>query len=369
MIIRIEDIKDVCSKLLSAIDSDNLSTVTETLALYTEGKHLVLSVTNREYIVKTRIPIFTDEEFSATVNASVFLKLMNQLTTDTVELTTKDTTLHIKANGNYKLPMIFEGDVLLTLPDIIIENEVANFSMSQDILNGISRYNSKELQKEGAVSPVQKLYYIDNKGCITFTTGACVTEFNLDTDVVFLLDAKLVKLFKLFTDTSIEVTLGEDTLTSGAIQTKIRFKTPTVELTSKIVSDSNLINSVPCEAIRNMATETYPYSAVINRATLLEVVNRLMLFDSNALKRAYGSFTFTSEGLTISDRDKSNIETINYENSFTINSEYSFILEFVDLKSVLDSMRDEFITINFGNNKSVTIQRPGVYNVIPECVI
>ena len=369
MILRIEDIKEVCSKLLSALDSDNLSTITETLALTTVENQLILSVTNREYIVKTKIPLFNNESFNATVNASVFLKLMNQITTETVELNIDNHSLVVKANGTYTLPMIYDGESLLKLPDIIIENETASFKMSTDILSDISRYNSKEITKEGAVSPVQKLYYVDNKGCITFTTGACVTEFNLDADVKILLDNKLVKLFKLFSGDEVQVKLGEDTLSSGVTQTKIKFESPEVELTSKIPSDSNLISSVPCDAIRTMATESYPYSVVLHKATLLDIINRLMLFNTDNVRKMWGKFEFTSEGINIFDRLETNTEYIKYENEINITDTIEIILEFIDLKSVLDTIKDDFITFNFGNNRSVVIQRPGVYNVIPECVI
>ena len=72
MILRIEDIKEVCSKLLMAVDSNNLSQITETLELEIVDKQLYMSVTNREYIVTIKIPTFRDEQFHATVNAIVF---------------------------------------------------------------------------------------------------------------------------------------------------------------------------------------------------------------------------------------------------------------------------------------------------------
>ena len=368
MILRIEDIKEVCSKLLMAVDSSNLSQITETLELEIIDKQLYMSVTNREYIVTIKIPTFRDEQFHATVNAIVFLKLMNQITTESVELEVQDRSLKITGNGTYNLPMIYENDNLMTLPKIEIQNETNAFDISTKNLMAIYNYNSKELNKDGITNPVQKMFYVDNKGCITFTTGACVTNFDLGGDVTMLLSPKVVKLFKLFTDETVSFRLGQDS-NDGVLQTKASFSTDSVTINAILMSDENMINSVPKDAIRNMATNTYDNSIVVNRQILLNSVNRLLLFvGTSSIIRPYCKFKFDgSNTMTIYDKDEINNEKISIEND--TNPNYEMIIDLTDIKLVLEASRDEFITMNFGNHQSMVIQRPGVYNVIPECVI
>lgn len=67
MIIRIEEIQSACSKILSAVDANTLSAVTETLQLDAHDQVLYISVTNREYYVQVRIPVDIDEKLFATV--------------------------------------------------------------------------------------------------------------------------------------------------------------------------------------------------------------------------------------------------------------------------------------------------------------
>lgn len=368
MILRIEDIKEVCSKLLMAVDSNNLSQITETLELEIIDKQLYMSVTNREYIVTIKIPTFRDEQFHATVNAIVFLKLMNQITTESVTLEVQDRSLKVIGNGTYNLPMIYENDNLMTLPKIEIENETNSFDISTKNLMTIYNYNSKELNKDGITNPVQKMYYVDRKGCITFTTGACVTNFDLGGDVTMLLSPKVVKLFKLFTDDTVSFKLGQDS-NDGVSQTKVSFSTDSVNINAILMSDENMVNSVPKDAIRNMATNTYDNSIVVNRQVLLNSVNRLLLFvGTSTITRPYCKFKFDgSNTMTIYDKDEINNEKISIENNVTPN--YEMIIDLTDIKLVLEASRDEFITMNFGNQQSMVIQRPGVYNVIPECVI
>ena len=88
MIIRLEDIKAVCSDILLAVDSSELSVVTETLEMFIKDKKLYLNVTNREYFVSVTIPVDVEEDFHATINANLFLKLIAQTTTESVELNT-----------------------------------------------------------------------------------------------------------------------------------------------------------------------------------------------------------------------------------------------------------------------------------------
>ena len=57
MIIKTEDFKDVCSTVLAATDGSELSTLTETLELKTQGSALYLNVTNKEYYVRVKLPV------------------------------------------------------------------------------------------------------------------------------------------------------------------------------------------------------------------------------------------------------------------------------------------------------------------------
>ena len=225
MIIRTDELKDICSKILTAVDDSDLSVVTETLQLKTVNNVLYLAVTNKEYYVETKTALTGEVgEFNATVNAKLFLKLMSQITTETVEFNVVDNVLIIKGNGTYKLPLIFDGDTLLELPKINIDNPTLNMPIASENLLSILQYNSKELMKGSIIRPVQKMYYVDEKGCITFTTGACVNNFTLPNQVSVLLNSKLVKLFKLFKEGDVEFTLGYDAISDDTVQTKVKFE-------------------------------------------------------------------------------------------------------------------------------------------------
>ena len=369
MIIRCEELQKVCSKILSAVDTSNNSIITETLEMYTENNYLYMSITNKEYFVKIRLDIQEEIEFNATVSADVFLKLISKMTTETIEFSINNNHLVVKGNGTYKLPMIYENDALLKLPEIIINNITSQFDVNKHILNSIVNYNSKELSKKHVISnPVQSMYYIDEKGCITFTTGACVNKFTLPTTIKILLTDKIVRLFKLFSHDIVHVDYGKDALSNGMILSKIKFYTDDIELTAIINSDDSMINNVPESAIRTRAFDTYDYSVVINKKMLLNAIDRILLFVNNTLG-FYGKFNFTKDQLTLSNDAGDNSEVIMYENSVDNLADYTAVFDLADLKLIISEIKSDYITMSFGDNQAAVIIDKDIYNIIPECIL
>lgn len=373
MILRIETLQEACKNILTAVDSNELSAITETLELVTKNGNLYMNVTNREYFVQVEIPVGDDVELHATVNANLFLRLISHTTTDTVELNVVDSNLIVKANGTYKIPLIFDGDALLELPHIEINNVTNEFSISTDILKSILNYNSKELVKGTISKSVQKLYYVDDKGCITFTNGACVNSFTLEQPIKLLFNNRLVKLFKLFTEPNVNFTVGFDPISEDIIQTKVKFKSKDISLTAILSCDDKLLSGVPVAAIRGRASGEYPYSININKEAMLQTISRLLLFNSTAgtsaaVIKPYSTFEFGKDSVTIYDVKKENKEVISYNNSL-INCEepYTAILDLSELKVTLESCSEPYLNINFGDSQALVISRGNISNIIPEC--
>lgn len=372
MIIRIEEIQSACSKILAAVDSNALSAVTETLQLSTEGKNLFISVTNKEYYAQVKIEMSEPMDFKATVNAQLFLKLVSQITTETIELTTQDSALVLKGNGTYKLPLIFEGDKLLELPEINIDNPTVNFTIDSNILLSILNYNSKELNKGIISKPIQKMYYVDNEGAITFTTGACVNNFQLQQPVKLLLNDRLVKLFKLFKGEQVDFTLGYDTIADDVIQTKVKFKSDNIIITAVLSCDDTMLQQFPVNAVRGRANATYPYSVNINKDQLIQTINRLLLFTAATgakdIINPYSTFEFTKDRVIIWDTNHENYEEVFYSNTkCNIEDKYVAMFDFKDLKITLENCTEQYVALNFGDETALVVVRGNVKVVVPEC--
>lgn len=370
MIIKKEKFQEICSTILAATDSAEISTLTETLELKVENKVLYLNVTNGEYYASVKFDLESDEQFHAAVNANLFLKLIAAVTTEDIELQAMNNYVLVKANGTYKIPMIFDGDKLLSLPKIEINNRTVSMKVSGNILESILNYNSKELLRGTVSRPVQKMFYVDETGCITFTTGACVNNFTLEKPVKVLFNNRLVKLFKLFKNDMVDFSLGYDSISEELVQTKVEFKTNKITLTAVTGCNDELLNSVPVNAIRGRAAATYDNNVVLNKEELLASINRLLLFSAGygSVKnlKPYSLFECKDDTMTIYDSNKENKEVIKFKNDTKIDAEYSMTLDLSDLKLILDTITEEYVTLSFGNHQAVVVKRTNISNVVPE---
>ena len=367
MILKAKEFQSACKSILGAVDTTTHSMINESLELKVEGKVLHLFVTNKEYFVDVKLDVQSENDFVATVDAKLFLSLIDKITTDELEITTKDNSLIIKGNGSYKLPMFYNDDKLLELTPITIDNPTTDFIMSSDILLSIFTHNSNTLLTGVATKPVHNMYYLDEQGCITYRAGACVNTFTLPQPVKALLGTKLVKLFRLFTKgTDVHFTLGYDEV-NGVTQEKVKFVSDNVEITSILNSDESLLVSVPVSAIRGRANNSYPYSINISKDALIQAIDRLLLFASstNGTAKDDATFEFSNDTLTIFAMDNENREFIPYNNT-TIDGTYKTMYNIVELKTVLDGCKEQYITLHFGDEKALVVSRGTIKSVLPE---
>jgi hypothetical protein len=249
-------------------------------------------------------------------------------------------------------------------------------AIPNDILMSILNVNSKELLKTKYldVSELNKLYYIDETGCFTFTNGSCLNSFTLEKPVKLLLNDRIVRLFNLFKD-DVQFSLGQDPLPNGSIQTKMVLETPDTYLAAVITCDDTLIAKVqhPCDATKRYLAEAYDHKLVLDTAELSGAISRLMAFTKNSkstsekVNMAYLPTTIKIENGELVIKDKfENYETVSIANESYSTGDYEMNINLFDIKLVLDSCKVDHITLNCGNHRSVVITRGTVANLIPE---
>lgn len=374
MILKTKTFQEAANKILVAVGLDRTAA---NLELAAKGNALYLRVTNREYYVAVKFDLQEPTEFRAVVDANLFLNLISGLNTEEFKLEIKDTHVVVKAGkSSYKLAMIYENDQLMKLPIIKLDKDQITVEMgiAQDILMSILNVNGKEIQKAKRldVNELQRYYYIDETGCFTFTTGACVNSFTLEKAIKLLLTDKVVKLFKLF-ESDVWMSYGHQVGTDGSLQPIVVFQTEGVYVASRLLNDETCIQKIkaPCDAMKNLIKEAYDHTLVLSAIDLTAAINRLLMFHKNSSVKADLSFVpslveFTDTELTISDLSGDNKEIITIENGSTTPGNYSMGVNLIDLKSVLDSCKNEHITMNCGNRKSIIINRGTISNVIAE---
>lgn len=374
MILKTKNFQEAANKILVAVGLDRAAA---NLELAAKDTALYLRVTNREWYTAIKFELETPTEFRAVVDANLFLNLISGISTEEFTLEIKDNFVVVKAGkSSYKLAMIYENDQLMKLPIIKLDPEQITVSMniSNDILMSILNVNSREVQKakKVEVNELQRYYYIDETGCFTFTTGACINAFTLEKPIKLLLTDKVVKLFKLFSSDA-WLSYGHLVNADNSLQPIVIFQTEDVYVATRLLSDETCIQKVkaPCDAMKALAKEVYDHNLVISATDLSAAIGRLLMFHKNSSAKADLSFVpasveFSNTELTISDLTGDNKEVITIENGSTTSGGYSMGVNLIDLKAVLDSCKNEHITMNCGNHKSIIVCRANISNVIAE---
>ena len=379
MILKTKTFQEVANKILLATNSDKTAA---NLELAAKDNKFCLRATNREWYCAASFELEQPVEFRAVVEAALFLNLISGINAEEFELNINDTNINVKAGkSSYKLAMIYENDKLLELPVIKLEpNEVTvGMSIANDILMSILNVNGREIQKAKKldVNELQRYYYLDsdasgNAACFTFTTGACVNAFTLEKPIKLLLTDKVVKLFKLFSS-DVWMTYGHSVNSDGSLQPIVAFQTEDVYVATRLLNDESCIHKIkaPCDAMKNLIKEVYDHNLVLSASDMSAAIARLLMFHKNSNAKADLSFVpatvnFTNTELTISDTSGNNHEVITVENGSTTPGGYSMGVNLIDLKSVLDSCKNEHVTFNCGNHKSIIIARGNISNVIAE---
>lgn len=379
--IKTEKIKDIASKVAMGVDGDRTSPISELLEFELKDKNLTLKTTNKEYFLKTVIENITDtdEYFHATIIADTFLTLVSKTTTSEIKLDIKNNALVFNGNGRYLFPVVSEGEDVVKLPDIKFEpnDDMIEFNIDGNTLKSIYDFNSKELNKEVAVDPIQKYYYMDNQGALTFVEGACINEFKVESSKSFkiLLNERLVQLFKLFTDQKVKVSIlhtenGVDNNGLVTYQNRIRFDIPNIQLTA-IIPDSDLVEKYPALQIRQLANIVYPQQVNISKSSLLESLDRLSIFDKKAggnkvdLKKC-GKISFFNDHMEIESMKDGNVELVSYVNNTTSTDDFTSYVSLSDLVKHGNISIADNIVLHFGTGDAIMMQRKNLKQVIPE---
>ena len=374
MILKTKNFQEAANKILVAVSVNKANT---NLELAAKDTALYLRVTDREMYVAVKFELENPTEFRAVVDANLFLNLISGISTEEFALEIKDNFVVVKAGkSSYKLAMIYENDQLMKLPIIKLDPEqvTVNMNISNDILMSILNVNSREVQKakKVEVNELQRYYYIDETGCFTFTTGACINAFTLEKPIKLLLTDKVVKLFKLFSSDA-WLSYGHLVNADNSLQPIAVFQTEDIYVATRLLSDETCIQRVkaPCDAMKALAKEVYDHNLVLSAVDLSAAIGRLLMFHKNSSAKVDLSFVpaaveFSNTELIISDLSGDNKEVITIENGSTTPGGYSMGVNLIDLKAVLDSCKNEHITMNCGNHKSIIICRANISNVIAE---
>lgn len=375
MEIKTKEFQAAANTILTAVGLDKANA--GNLELNAHDGSLYLTVTNKEYYVSKKFVIDTDDKFRAVVDASTFLNLISGLTAESFELKVLGSTVGIKAGkSNYKFAMIYDNADLMVLEPITLKEPTVQMTISNDVIKSILNVNSKEIVKAKGLgvnetSELFKQYYINENGCFTCVTGACMNYFTLEKPIKILLADKIVKLFKLF-DTDLYFSYGVEQDKYGAADTKIVLQTSDIYVAAKVCHDERTWSAIISrfEATQGFLKDPQPNHLVVSVNELSAAIARLTMFSKNALETSNSKSIWVNakvgnDELVLTDT-LGNVEAVLIENGgYTDKPGYAMKINLVDLKLAIDSYKNDHVTLNCGNGKSLIVTHDGANHLMP----
>lgn len=361
-------LKDLTSKISKGIEGERTVRVSELLELTVSNNKLFLAVTNTQFYLTIELTnnLETTEDLHVTVDADTFIKLIQKTTSQDIYLSEDNGNLIFKGNGDYIFPLeLDQNGGIKVLPKIDIKED-KTFEILGDTLYSIYSFGTHELVNDVPVDVVQKYYYLDNLGAITYTESPYINNFNLSVPFKVLINDRLAQLFSLFRGQKVIVGLSKEAV-NNLYQNKISFTSGNIKLISYLPDDS-LIDKYPATECRTLQQNPYPGKVSINRLDLADALDRLNIFstkEGNVVYKKVGQLNFTNEGLEIISIIDKNKEFIPYQEKMDFYT-YSCYMNLSQLQRHAKASSENNININYGNELCLMFIKDNYSQIIVE---
>ena len=301
-------LKEMVSKSIKGAGMNNLIPITQMMCIECKNKELTLITTdasNYLYITEG----VDSEDFNVTVPVEIFSRLIARITSETVSLELKDSSLEVIADGTYNIELpLNESGELVSYPNPLSDfsdkgTEEAEIELStiKCLLNTVKPALATTLE-----IPCYTAYYIGDRAVGTDSYKITSIPVKLF-DEPMLISQDTMNVLDVFDSKTIDVYYKDNTLV---------FSSPNVSVYGHPFEG---VADFPIEPISNLIDTEFENTVKLPKNSLLQTLDRLALFvgayDKNAV-----TLTFTDKALQISSKASTGIESIEYLSKETSNN-------------------------------------------------
>lgn len=352
MKIKTVTMQTMMTKAIKGVGNNKLLPLTCLIALEVkDGIFTITSTDNVNYLYVTE-QIDSTDDFYVCIRAEQFAKLISKLTSEYVELTIKDNSLSVVANGNYKIeiPNDEMGEVIKypnPVKDFSFDDKIGTLTLANIgyILNSV---------KSGLATTIEAFpytnYYIGDRAIATDSIK--ISGYN----------AQLFSKPQLVTASTMDLleTMSDDAVDVYVADGKIVFKSSNVTVYGMIPEG---IDTYSIDAINNLVAQEFPNTCKVTKSGVLQLLDRIALFvdayDDGAIR-----ITFNKDSLTVSSRQTSGEEVIDYKESINIEDSYTINIDIFMLQSQIKALDSDSFTVHFGKPNAIKLEDGLITSVI-----
>ena len=346
-------LQEMLSKAVKGVGNNKFLPITSLLGIEYDGSEFVLITTDSTNYLYVRSGLVeAGEEFYVTVNADTFAKLISKTTSENVTLELMENYLEVTGNGTYKIELPFDesGNVIkypnpiAKIKNVAVESGTIKYSTIKQIINSV-----KSSLATTADVPSYMNYYVKDKVVGTDTYKiACLNEEVFQS--ARLVSSNLMNLISVTDYTDIKYDIYDDGI--------MLFTADDITVYGK---QAEGLNDYSISAIENLIDLTADGHCVVQKDTLLQVLDRLMLFvnpyDRNAINLKFKDNYLTVESLT-----SSGIESIKCDETNGIEFVCSVDIEM--LCTQVKSIAGTTVDIYYGNSNALKLKNGNLIQII-----
>lgn len=359
--IKTTTLQDAVAKAVKGAGNLPILAITTAIGIeVTPEGSLILTTTSNTVNLKITVKNVAPPQevgFYACTECDLFAKLTSKTTSEFVTLVLTDSALIFVGNGQYTLPIIAdeEGSVV-RIKDIVVNSD-STYEITKKDIDKILRYNKGSVAKTFE-TPVYAGYCIqsadkhDKSIAVTYNTNtACVSNIAWKGEDL-LLPRVIVDLMSLISSEKATyacdgvniVINGGDVAISGAVQEGL--ETYPVESLAQLVGSDEFTSSVK-----------------ISKPVLSSILDRMALFVTDIEMNSI-NIGISDDGMTISSHNMAGCEQVQLIEK-DVKESMSKIVVLNDLKTVIDTLVGDTVTIKFGSDKGLDILENNVNQLVP----
>lgn len=341
--------QNMVAKAVKGAGMNNDLFITQLMSISLSDNRLTLTTTDNNNYLYIRQDKVAGDDFNVVVAVDKFSKLISKLTCQEVTLEVSEgkegelDKLTVKGNGKYVLELPYDengeliefADPLSGTTDDFYSSGEIQLSTVRHILN-----TAKAALLVGKDDMCYSDYYCGDRVVATDTYKICGIDVKIF-DEPKLISPQLMDLLDVMSSENITIRYKDDV---------VIFETSEVDIYG-VVDEG--IETYQIDAISGLIDEQFPSSCKIEKAPLLQMLDRLSLFVDTFDKNSV-YLTFTRDGLMVSSKQDSGSEIIPYKES-TDFTDYTCCLDIDLFKTQVKAYQDDVIELLYGKENSIKL--------------
>lgn len=328
--------KDMVARARKGASNNSILPLTSMMAIELKDNTLTLTttdMTNFLYVIQNDVK---GNDFYATVMSEVFCQLVAKTTSDNITLELKDNYLQFTGNGTYNIDLPVEEGEVIKFPDPRNDStleQLDNIQLSSitNIVNSAKASLALTMEE-----PCLTGYYCGGNYTIASDTYKLCKVDEALWETPRLIPAELMDLLTLITDNDIQVYANEDTLL---------FTSSNCQVYGKVM---DCIDDYPAKDIKDFIDCDFRCSCTVDKATLLQLLDRLSLFVAKGDKNEI-NLSFTEDGLEVSSKASTGVELVKYIASDKDVETFACVADIEMLNNQLKSIASDNVEIQYHN--------------------